>query len=266
MPTLIQLSDLHFGPHHNYHLDEIILRDLTALQPSVVIVSGDFTMRARCSEFEQARDFLAQIPQPWLAIPGNHDQPILPFADSIIRFTNCFARYRTYIHDGIDSVLQIDGLFIIGLNDNHPILPGGFWSGRQRAWLGEHLASAPDDSAKVIVTHHHLSWESKLRPAGFWRAENALDILARYGVDLVLNGHTHVPNAEQSPHGIVIARAGTAASGRIRFGNPNAYNFITIDEKQISVSIRVYDERADAFVAARTLTFARRKKFSIQNS
>lgn len=59
MPTLIHISDLHFGPHHHAHLDEIILKEIAMLNPDVVITSGDFTMRARHREFEQARDFLA---------------------------------------------------------------------------------------------------------------------------------------------------------------------------------------------------------------
>lgn len=258
MPTLVHLSDLHFGPHHNSHLDEIILRDIAALNPDAVIVSGDFTMRARECEFEQARDFLSRIDRPTLSIPGNHDQPILPVTDAIERFTHRFARYEKYIHQHIDSVLQIDGLFVAGLNDNRPILPGGFWSREQRAWLIDQLTRAPREAVKVIATHHQLVWQG-WRPAGFWRAEQTLDFLARAGVELVLNGHTHVASAEQSAQGIVVARAGTATSGRLRHGNANAYNLIQIDERQIAVFVRGFDERADAFVSARAFTFPRRK-------
>jgi predicted phosphodiesterase len=86
-----------------------------------------------------------------------------------------------------------------------------------------------------------------------------LDFLARGGVDLVLNGHTHVTHAERSLQGIVVARAGTATSGRIRHGHSNAYNLITIDERQIIVVVRSFDERADAFVSSRAKTFPRRK-------
>jgi len=259
MPTLIQLSDLHFGPHHHAHLDEIILHDIAALNPDAVIVSGDLTMRARHCEFEQARGFLTRIHQPTLVVPGNHDQPILTPADWLERFTNQFARYEKHIHNGIDSVLKIDSLFVVGLNDNHPILPGGFWSREQRAWLNDQLAHASRESIKVIVTHHQLIWQG-LKPAGFWRAERTLDFLARAGVELVLNGHTHVANAEQSAQGVVVARAGTATSPRLRHGNANAYNLITIDEKQIAVFVRAYDERADAFVSARGFTFARKNR------
>ena len=260
MPTLIQLSDLHFGPRHNSNLDEIILRDIAALNPDAVIVSGDFTMRARHEEFLLAREFLSQIDKPTLAIPGNHDQPILRVADWIERFTHQYGRYQKHIHSDIDSVLAVPGWFIVGLNDNHPIAPGGFWSKQQRTWIEQQMVCAPRECVQVVVTHHHLSWGGKWRPAGFWYPTRALDFLAGNGVELVLNGHTHVPYAEQTSQGIVIARAGTATSGRLREGNSNSYNLITADAKQISVFVRRYNAQVDAFESDRAFTFARRRR------
>ena len=259
MPTLIQLSDLHFGPRHNSHLDEIILQDIAALNPDAVIISGDFTMRARHAEFEQAHDFLSRINKPILAIPGNHDQPILQPADWIERFTHQYARYQKQIHIEIDSTLIAPGWFVVGLNDNHPLVPGGFWSPKQRTWMQAQMACVPGECVRVVVSHHHFSWDGKWRPAGFWYPTRALDLLARAGVELVLNGHTHVPFAEQTVQGIVIARAGTATSERLRNGNSNSYNFISADAKQISVFVRRYSKQADAFVSDRAFTFPRHK-------
>jgi 3',5'-cyclic AMP phosphodiesterase CpdA len=257
MPTLIHLSDLHFGSSHNSRLDDIILAEIEKLDPDVVIVSGDLTMRARHREYAQARRFLRQISKPLLTIPGNHDQPIF---QPVERFTRQFARYQQYVHPDIDSVLLSGGLFVLGLNDNHPILPGGFWSSRQRAWIAQQLTSAPRDAIKVIVTHHQLLWDGRWRPAGFWCPTRALEFLARHGVEIALNGHTHVPAVERTPQGIVVARAGTASSRRTRHGNTNAYNLIAVDGGQITVFVRRYDERADAFVAERASTFPRRTR------
>ncbi len=254
MSTLIQLSDLHFGPLHNSHLDQVILKEIAVLHPDAVIVSGDLTMRARHSEYALAREFLLQLDRPLLTIPGNHDQPIF---DPWERFTHQYARYQKYIHANVDSVLAVKGLLILGLNDNHPLLPGGFWSRRQRAWIAEQLSHALPGAVKILVTHHQLAWQGKTRPAGFWYPTRALEFLAQNGVELVLNGHTHVPYAE-SNRGIVVARAGTATSGRTRHGTGNSYNVITVDEKQISIFVRRYDEATDAFVAARADTFPRR--------
>ncbi len=255
MPTLIHLSDLHFGSVHIPRLSERILQDIAALNPDAIVISGDFTLRARPQEFLAARAFLDRLAQPTLAIPGNHDQPLFhPFE----RLTRPFARYRHYLCPETDSTLAVAGWFIVGLNDNRPILPGGFWSRAQRAWLEEQLARAPHGAVKVVATHHHLLWEGKWRPAGFWYPSRALAWLARGGVELVLNGHTHTPHVAQTREGIVVARAGTATSSRTRHGQGNSYHLIVVDERQIAVFTREYDARADAFVTARATTFERK--------
>ncbi|HEX7587665.1 MAG TPA: metallophosphoesterase [Anaerolineae bacterium] len=257
MPTLIHLSDLHFGPGYQLKVGRVILKDIETLQPDAVVISGDFTMRARQPEYESAREYLAQITRPTLVIPGNHDQPVHA---PVERLLTPYARYQKYISADKDTTLSAGDLFISGLNDNHRILPGGFWSGRQRAWLAEQLVCAPRGAIKIVATHHQLSWEGKVRPAGFWFPDRTLSWLARSGVEVVLNGHTHVPHAVQSPEGIVVARAGTATSSRTRHGHGNAYNLITLDDKQISVFVRLYDEHSDAFVAAQAYTFPRRPR------
>jgi 3',5'-cyclic AMP phosphodiesterase CpdA len=253
MPTLIHLSDLHFGPAYVSHLGEIILEEIAALHPDVVVISGDFTLRARHKEYQAAREFLNRIHQPTLAIPGNHDQPL--FAP-IERLTRPLARYEKYIHPDADLLLTAGGLFILGLNDNRPILPGGFWSREQRAWLTQQLANSPRGAAKIVVTHHQLLWEG-WRPAGFWYPSRMLESLARSGVELVLNGHTHVPHAVRTREGIVVARAGTATSSRTRHGAGNSYNLVTLDEEQISVFVRRYDAQADTFIATQAFAFPR---------
>ncbi len=254
MPTLIHLSDLHFGPGFSSHLGDLILKEIETLHPDAVVVSGDFTMRARPNEYHAAREYLDKIARPTLTIPGNHDQPVFaPFE----RLFTPFARYQKYIHAETDSTLAARGLFIAGLNDNRRILPGGFWSSQQRVWLTAQLDGAPRGAVKIVATHHHLMWEGKTQPAGFWYPARALRFLAPRGVELVLNGHTHVPAAAQSPEGIVVARAGTATSARTRHGHGNAYNLITIDDNQISVFVRHYDAQNDAFLAARATAFPR---------
>jgi 3',5'-cyclic AMP phosphodiesterase CpdA len=256
MTTLIHLSDLHFGHAFVPHLGELILQEIANIQPEIVVISGDFTMRARHSEYAQARAFLDRIPIPVLTIPGNHDQPL--FAP-IERLTRPMARYAKYIHNGVDMTRATETWFVAGVNDNRPILPGGFWSRDQRAWIERECANAPRGATRVIATHHQLDWAGKWRPAGMWYPARARELLARCGVELVLNGHTHIPGAIQTREGIVIARAGTATSNRTRHGQSNSYNLITRDEKQISVFIRRYDERARAFVAERAFTFERKR-------
>ncbi|MBI4788743.1 MAG: metallophosphoesterase [Chloroflexi bacterium] len=256
MPNLIHLSDLHFGPCFVPHLGQVILKEIANLNPDAVIISGDFTYRGRFAEYAAAREFVGQIVRPLLVIPGNHDQPLYSVFE---RLTTPYARYCQYICDTVDASLAIDGLFALGLNDCHPILPGGFWSRQQRAWIEEQLFRAPRDAVRLVATHHQFIWGGKWRPAGFWYPTRALDWLAARGVDLVLNGHTHIPTASQLGSGLVVVRAGTATSDRVRHGCGNSYNFIAVDSNQISVFVRQYDAQADAYLAAKAYTFPRRK-------
>jgi 3',5'-cyclic AMP phosphodiesterase CpdA len=255
MPTLLQLSDLHFGPGYRSQLGQAILQDIDALNPEAVVLAGDFTLRARHPEYQAARGYLESITRPKLMVPGNHDQPV---SAPLERLINPFSRYRKYIHRETDSALATDSFFIVGLNDNARLLPGGFWSGAQRAWLAGQLDQAPSRAVRVVVTHHQMTWEGKLRPAGFWGASHTLAFLACHGVELVLNGHTHIPAAVLSPDGIVVARAGTATSSRTRHGQGNTYNLIHVDDQQISVFVRRYDENNGAFIASEAYSFGRR--------
>lgn len=256
MPTFLHLSDLHFGPHFAAHLDELILHEIESLSPDAVVISGDFTYRGRHNEYELAREFLGKISRPTLTIPGNHDQPL--FAP-LERLTAPYARYKKYICPDLDASLAVDGLFIVGLSDCQPVLPGGFWSRRQRGWIQEQFQSAPQGAAKVIASHHHFMWGGKWRPAGFWYPTQALEWLARQGVEIMLNGHTHVPVAEQTASGIVVSRAGTATSTRLREGWSNTYNLVSIDPKQITVTVRQYEPQGDVFRDAKAFRFTRRE-------
>jgi 3',5'-cyclic AMP phosphodiesterase CpdA len=253
MPTLLHLSDLHFGSTFNEHLADLILADIQKLQPNVVVISGDFTLRGRIGEYRAARAYLDKIARPVLAIPGNHDHPLF---EPIERFARPLRRYRNHIHPDINAAFCADGLCIVGLNDNHPLLPGGFWARAQRAWLAAQLQAAPREACKIVVTHHHLVW-LKPRPTGFWYPAKTLRQLAGLGVELVLSGHTHVPLIAKTPSGIIAVQAGTATSTRTRQGLGNTYNRITITPGQIAVAVQQYDAGADAFTEARVEKFAR---------
>lgn len=258
MSTLIHLSDLHFGPCYVPHLGELVLQEIETLKPEAVVVSGDLTYRARVKEFAAARAYLDRIPCPFLTIPGNHDQTIL---NPLTRLVVPVRQYEEQIRHSQDLSLEVNGFFIVGVNDNRPILPGGFWSFSQRAFIQREFARSKPASARVLATHHQMMWEGRFKPAGFWYPSRAFEMLSKCGVELVLNGHTHIPGAQQTREGIVVSRASTATCTRTRRGEGNSYNMIVFDKGKISVTIKRYDERTDTFSAAQTQTFDRPLRF-----
>src|SRR4051812_15309993 len=96
MARIAHLSDIHFGAN-----DPKIVAAATAWvearQPDLVIISGDFTQRAREEQFQQASAWLNRLRQSGLkvlAIPGNHD---IPLYDVVRRFGAPLHRYKRYI-------------------------------------------------------------------------------------------------------------------------------------------------------------------------
>jgi 3',5'-cyclic AMP phosphodiesterase CpdA len=255
---LFHLSDLHFGPKFNAHLSELILQDVCAAKPDLTILSGDFTMRARVEEYAQARAYIEKLPPPLLTIPGNHDQPLAPHFGALWeRATTPWARYEKYIHATVNASFASAELFVVGVNSNHRIIPGGIWSSSQRQFVEQAFARAPQGVCKIFVTHHHLDWGGKYRPFGMWFPAAQLNWLKGLGVELVLNGHTHAPLTTQTAQGIVIAQAGTSMSGRVRHGHGNAYNRIVIDAQTLTIQIMGYDARADRFTRRAEKIFTR---------
>lgn len=256
MTVLFHLSDLHFGPKFNAHVSELVLHDILETKPDLTILSGDFTMRGRVDEYEQARAYIDRIPKPRLTIPGNHDQPL--YAGAMWeRMTTPWARYTQHIHESVDTGVEIPGAYVVGINDNRPILPGGFWSNEQRAWMESEFLRAERGAAKVLVMHHQLNWNNKRRPFGQWFPNAHLKWLKTLGVELVLNGHMHIPVTIRSSQRIVLAQAGTSMSTRLRHGHNNAYNLITITPDTIKVQIMEYDPPQDRFAPHTKHTFAR---------
>jgi len=70
--TFLHLSDLPFG-----RVDDLLVEPLVtaahALAPDLLVVSGDFTQRARRMEYRAARTFIGRMPEPHLVVPRNDD-------------------------------------------------------------------------------------------------------------------------------------------------------------------------------------------------
>jgi len=94
MRTIIHLSDLHFG-RVNQALLAPLQQCVAALQPDVLVVSGDLTQRAKTVEFQAARAFLDTLPGPQIVVPGNHDIPLYNLARRFITPLRQYMRYVT---------------------------------------------------------------------------------------------------------------------------------------------------------------------------
>jgi 3',5'-cyclic AMP phosphodiesterase CpdA len=250
--TIAHISDLHFGAERP-EIAAALRAELQAFAPSLVVISGDLTQRARRKQFVAARAFLASLPGPQLVVPGNHDVPLY---DVLRRFLAPLARYRRFISNEVDPVFDDGDLFVAGLNTARSLT----WkSGRISLAQIEALRTRLQHSSarfRVVVTHHPFipppskgSSDARIDLVG--RAARALTLLDAGKVDLLLAGHLHhgysgdtrtqYPAAARS---IISAQAGTAISHRVRAGDPNGYNRITLDGDTLVIEVRTWRDGA----------------------
>src|SRR6185503_7363957 len=112
---IAHLSDVHFGAH-----DPAVVTGaeawLAEARPDLVVISGDFTQRARRDQYREAAAFLDRIEAtgiPTLGVPGNHDVPLY---DVVQRFTRPLHRYRRFIDDHLCPWFENARMAVLGIN------------------------------------------------------------------------------------------------------------------------------------------------------
>ena len=156
MARLVHLSDLHFGAHDD-RLVAAVERAIDELAPDLVIVSGDFTQRARTEQFKEACRFLDRLRAAGhevLGVPGNHDVPLY---DVLRRFLSPLTRYRRFIDDDLCPFVELPGIVVLGINTARSLtFKDGRINDEQVQLIRDTFARTPEDSMRILVTHHPL--------------------------------------------------------------------------------------------------------------
>ncbi len=260
MATLAHISDVHFG-REEPALAEALLHSLQELAPDVIVVSGDFTQRAKKRQFRAARAFLRAMPKaPQLLVPGNHDVSATNLLERALR---PLRRYRRYITEDLAPFVEVPGVAIAGINTVRLLkTKDGRINSAQVAKACAQLGSAAAGAVRVVVTHHPMDLPgSDTKDALVTRADTAMVEFAKCGVDLFLSGHLHAGLALTTAaryalpgHAAVVAHAGTAISTRTR-NEGNGWNVIRVAQDSIVVERMVWGE--NAFVPEGTAAFIR---------
>jgi 3',5'-cyclic AMP phosphodiesterase CpdA len=269
MITIIHGSDLHFGAPHDAEVAEIFLRQIQEIGPEIIVLSGDFTQRAKVREFEEARAWLDRLPQlPVVVTPGNHDVPLYRIVE---RLFDPYRNYRAHISGELDTVTRIPGATFVSLNSSAPrrAIVNGRIDQAQVDFARRAFAETPERDLRAVVAHHHLApapdYEGDKPLPG---AKRILDAFSTMGVDLVMGGHLHrayignsldVYPGVHRDRGITIVQSGTTTSrrGRAREAAKNSFNVIRVQRGRVRVTHFMYFSEMGVFAPFSTHAFPR---------
>lgn len=265
MPRLIHLSDLHFGAH-DPALVEAVERRIHQEKPDLVVISGDFTQRARTEQFREACQFLERLRAAGhevLGVPGNHD---IPLYDVLRRFLSPLTRYRRFVDDTLCPYHELDGALVLGINTARSLtFKDGRINEEQMEFIRSSFARARQPQVpRVLVTHHPLfalpvdDGPALGKPVG--RQKLALDAVADAGVDLLLAGHNHRASTHSARDlttragPALVIQAGTATSTRLR-DEQQSFNRVDIRGERVTLTVQCWDGRG--FISGDEQTYAR---------
>ncbi|HEV2853717.1 MAG TPA: metallophosphoesterase [Thermoanaerobaculia bacterium] len=167
---IVQISDLHVGPHTSRRHLAAVARAVRAARPDLIAITGD-QVDDYARDVVHFADAFAGLSAPHgvFAVPGNHD---VYAGWSAVR-AGLEAMGITVL---VNEAVEVDGRFwVAGTGD-----PAG--NGRPRGRGGEAapdlartLARVPEGAFTIALAHNPVLWPG----------------LARRGVHLTLSGHTH---------------------------------------------------------------------------
>lgn len=168
---IVQLSDLHVGPHTSRRFLEHVVRSAQSLAPDLLAVTGDLIDDRAEDVAVYARMLGAlQAPLGVYMIPGNHD--VYAGWDDVERALRAANLGTVLVNEARLIRRGAATLALVGTGD-----PAGAWRGATRAApdIERALSDVPANTTVIAFAHNPALWPS----------------LAARGVALTLSGHTH---------------------------------------------------------------------------
>lgn len=227
MSVLLQISDPHFGTEQPLVAEALVVL-AKQQRPDLLVLSGDITQRARPAQFRAARAFMDRLGAPLLAVPGNHDIPLL---DVWARLHHPYAAHAAAFGADLEPMHTSPDLMVVGVNTTRPWRhKHGEVSAQQIERVARILANAEATQLRVVVVHQPIAVARAQDETNLLRGHAAaLQRWAAAGADIVMGGHIHLPYVMALPNlarPMWAVQAGTAVSSRVRRGVPNSVNLL----------------------------------------
>ena len=225
---IVQLSDIHVGAQFREGIFDQVIEEVNSLKPDAVIITGDLTNEGLKEQYEKCKTLISKINvDRIIAISGNHDY----------RNTG-YLHFKKYFPFQTINELN-DDVVLITIGTARPDRDEGEVGHRQTLWL-ERTMKKYKERIKILAMHHHLIG---IPDTGSDRltiidAGDVLRATLDSDVDLVLCGHKHRPWLWDF-NKLLIANAGSVSSERVRGFFENSYNIIKIENKNISIDLKI---------------------------
>ncbi|MDX2235916.1 MAG: metallophosphoesterase [Hyphomonadaceae bacterium] len=244
---IVHISDVHVGDSPWSRL-EAAARAINALEPNVVVLSGDLTQSGASQEYAEAARFLALIESPIVGTPGNHDAPVRNV------FARVLAPFERFAMLGLSTTWRSADppVEITTVNTARPFQARPDWSqGVYPKGAFEPFLDDPAAGAWRIVAAHHppISMGGAHVRSDSRRGVQSWDTLGRASRTLLLCGHLHGFSITRVPptRRARMIVAPTMSSGRARSAG---HGFVEIDVEPEGLDVTLHLMEAEAYVPA----------------
>lgn len=233
---VVHISDIHIGAARQEILDAA-RNAIRSAGADLLIASGDLTQRGKRTEFREAREWIDSIGLPAIAVPGNHDTPLL---NPRHRVLHPFRRYFEFFGD-LHRPLEHEGLTFLPFNTARGWQKRANWAeghadlAELEQLIGE---TCGNGTRGVLICHHPLLSlpGARLRTATR-HGKKASERLAAACIGLVMTGHVHTPHTEvitENRGSYLNVSAGTL-SQRLRAAPPG-FNLVELSGSSVGVT------------------------------
>lgn len=241
MKRVLHISDLHFGRIHPpaiASLESFLKANEETLD--LIVMTGDWTQRARSSQYQEAAEFIKKLPVPLLTIPGNHDIPLYNFW---VRLLRPLKNYNKYIRELAVDTYESPETVIVGFRTAHKYRTVEGRILEKDILRAKKVFEAADPKAVRIIACHHPVFQpkmlSRIRPRHL--AQEVLNLKPH----IIVSGHSHLNWIElvetTEGHQILHISAGSATSDRLR-GEVNSFHILELADRNVRVETYFLEE------------------------
>ncbi len=263
---IVHAADIHIGATSDALLEAARLA-IAGAGGEALVVSGDLTQRGTRAEFSGARAWVDAVGLPTIAVPGNHDTPLLHAGHRLFK---PFERYTDYFGD-LTRPLNAGSARLFPLNTSRGWQTRTNWAEGSvdlKDLDGMITAAASAGDVPVMVCHHPFT---PFSGAGLRtrtrRGDEASVRLASSPFRLLLTGHVHTPHAEwiHDRSGSYLAVSAGTLSLRLRRAPPG-FNVLDLDAEGLRVTPFTLEDGAFVPLAERAFSWTHDGAASAQDA